>query len=205
MGRGKSYCTSGMLYFFAASCSSGAARAQSGHCRSSKTRMATFDPLGGRKTEVSPAQAAAARSRHEVNRRAEKNGFSFICNGRWRDQLTRHSLNIVTEIASGSLAGVRLAETLYRLIGEPGADSPGNPCPGSRGRAFHLYGVCIAFRMSSSPHPKTALGIELPGKLLQLCVLVSGRAVLVSCVVVAAICPLKVGLARHSRATPAAT
>src|SRR6516162_8048225 len=63
MGKGKSYCTSGMLYFLAASCSSGAARAQSGHCRSSKTRSATFDPLGGRNTDVSPAHASDTPSR----------------------------------------------------------------------------------------------------------------------------------------------
>src|SRR5271169_244741 len=99
MGKGKSYCTSGMLYFLAASCSSGAARAQSGHCRSSKTRMATLEPLGGRKTEVSPAQAKVlARSRHEAIRKACRIRVRFICNGRWRHQLKHAALlNIVTE------------------------------------------------------------------------------------------------------------
>src|SRR5271157_5252866 len=101
MGKGKSYCTSGMLYFFAASCSRGAARAQSGHCRSSKTRMATFEPLGGRSTEVSPAQAKAPhRKRHELTKRARRIRLDFICNGRWRDERTRHAFTIVTEFAS---------------------------------------------------------------------------------------------------------
>src|SRR5579859_6132665 len=37
-----------MVYAFLASMSSGCALRQSGHCRSSKMTMATFEPLGGR-------------------------------------------------------------------------------------------------------------------------------------------------------------
>src|ERR1035438_3677317 len=64
MGRGKSCCTSGMLYCLAASCSNGAARAQSGHSRSSKTMMATFDPLGGQSMGISAPHAAMRSEEH---------------------------------------------------------------------------------------------------------------------------------------------
>src|SRR5215472_9141301 len=50
--------TTGTLYFFDASISSGCARAQSGHSRSSKTINATFSPLGGRSASRSAANAA---------------------------------------------------------------------------------------------------------------------------------------------------
>src|SRR5271155_965422 len=43
-----------MLYLAAASFSSGLARAQSGHSRSSNSKMATRAPAGGRSADLSP-------------------------------------------------------------------------------------------------------------------------------------------------------
>src|SRR5947207_1699262 len=47
MGSGKSWRTTGIFSAFETSFTSGAARAQSGHCRSSNTTMATLEPAGG--------------------------------------------------------------------------------------------------------------------------------------------------------------
>src|SRR5215469_10424775 len=112
MGRGKSYCTSGMLYFLAASCSSGAARAQSGHCRSSNTSSATFEPFGGFSTEVSPPHTSAeqARASPATNTVREKKGIRFIPSvpsGAGAGPAATSDANLIlTELAGRRLAGL---------------------------------------------------------------------------------------------------
>src|SRR3974377_941125 len=89
---------------------SGVARAQAGHSRSSKTSRATLEPLGGRNTDVSPAQARAAES-GKIASTIDLSAFRFIPSGpRWRRQsgrLTICSLLSVKEWTGGSLAGKR--------------------------------------------------------------------------------------------------
>src|SRR5215469_15957851 len=74
MGSGKSWRTSGILYVRDASATSGAARAQSGHSRSSKITIATEAPLGGFRMETLSCATAAVASH-----RSSRKPASFLC------------------------------------------------------------------------------------------------------------------------------
>src|SRR5215475_4977078 len=75
MGKGKSWRTTGILYVRAASSTRGAARAQSGHSRSSKITIATETPFGGRSND---ALSCAASS--EAIKSTAKNPSFFVIN-----------------------------------------------------------------------------------------------------------------------------
>src|SRR5579859_7391045 len=66
IGKGKSCRTTGILYVLAACATRGACRLHCGHCRSSKTTIASVDPLGGR----SAGLTASCADRNDVSKTA---------------------------------------------------------------------------------------------------------------------------------------
>ena len=72
-------------------------------------------------------------------------------------------------------------------------------------RVQFLQGACTAFRMFNNPDPKTALGMDCPGRLPQFWVLVRCVAFWVRYVSVREMLPINDGLACQRRATPPAT
>src|SRR5258708_2172701 len=75
MGKGKSCRISGMLWAFAACSSSEESVRHLGHCKSSKTTMATGTPFGGLSSEAS---WAAAKEGSDSKARKNQSAF-FIC------------------------------------------------------------------------------------------------------------------------------
>src|SRR5579862_4960320 len=76
MGSGKSWRTTGILYVFDACSTKGAVRRHIGHCKSSKTTIATCAPLGGRSTVLRASCAgagnAAPRTMNAADNRAKR-------------------------------------------------------------------------------------------------------------------------------------
>src|SRR3979490_3066417 len=92
-GSGKSCRTTRILYVLEASSSRGAARRQSGHCRSSNTTRATCAPLGGR----SAGSTVWAEAREATNRNARaKAGYEVVIDlldaGFFREFCFNHSM-----------------------------------------------------------------------------------------------------------------